>query len=86
MYKPVLFINIGLPGSGKSTFCENHMRHFPIISRDRIRFSLLKDKDAYFSNEKEVFGELLFKIDVYYFGIRSSFVDGLCDIRYDTVL
>lgn len=62
MYKPVLFINIGLPGSGKSTFCENHMRHFPIISRDRIRFSLLKNEDAYFSNEKEVFEQFCSEI------------------------
>jgi predicted kinase len=38
------------------------MRHFPIISRDRIRFSLLKNEDAYFSNEKEVFEQFCSEI------------------------
>ena len=55
LIKPVLFINVGLPGSGKSTFCKNHMNHFPIISRDKIRFSLIKENDTYFKKEKEVF-------------------------------
>lgn len=53
--KPVLFINVGIPGAGKSTFCKNHMNDFPIVSRDAIRFSLLGDTDEYFSKEKEVY-------------------------------
>ena len=53
--KPVLFINVGVPGSGKSTFCRNHMYEFPIVSRDTIRFSLLNDTDDYFSKEDKVY-------------------------------
>ena len=53
-----LFLMMGIPGAGKSTYLENHIGSFlqpKIISRDKIRFSLLKDGDEYFSKETEVF-------------------------------
>lgn len=53
--KPVLFINVGIPGSGKSTFCRNHLGDFPIVSRDTIRFNMLEDTDDYFSKEDLVY-------------------------------
>lgn len=51
-----LYLMCGIPGSGKSTFLKNHIldKSSEIISRDEIRFSLLKDNDDYFSKEKEV--------------------------------
>ena len=51
-----VFVLAGLPGSGKSTWIRKAMNpdddvH---ISRDEIRFSLLKDGDAYFEVEDKV--------------------------------
>ena len=57
--KKKLFLMVGIPGSGKSTWLQNHKSSFAInskiISRDKIRFALLKDGEDYFSHEKEVF-------------------------------
>ena len=51
-----LFIMCGIPGSGKSTFIKNHLKEGTIvISRDQIRFSLLKEGEDYFAHEKEVY-------------------------------
>ena len=45
---------VGIPGSGKSTWakarCKNNP-HAAYISRDEIRFSLLKDEEEYFAKE-----------------------------------
>ena len=53
-----LYMLVGLPASGKSTWakakCKNNP-HAAYISRDEIRFSLLKDGEDYFAKEKEVF-------------------------------
>lgn len=52
-----LYINVGIPGSGKSTIAvpfANQMK-LPIVSRDEIRFNFLKNDDNYFKYEKLVF-------------------------------
>lgn len=51
-----LILVCGLPGSGKSTYLSKfeHNINCKIISRDKIRFSLLKEGEDYFSHEKEV--------------------------------
>lgn len=61
-YEPTLFIMVGLPGSGKSTFLKRRAHEFTtsrcgytVVSRDAIRFSLLSDTDDYFAKENEVF-------------------------------
>lgn len=57
-----LFLTMGIPGSGKSTYIKTAMRPEDIyISRDKIRFSLLKPNEPYFSKEKEVFRILISK-------------------------
>ena len=51
-----LFLMMGIPGCGKSTWCEKHLNKQTVwISRDIMRFSLLKEGDDYFSKEKEAF-------------------------------
>lgn len=52
-----LFLMCGYPGSGKSTFVKNHLEEDSQawVSRDAIRFSLVKETEAYFSKETLVF-------------------------------
>lgn len=53
-----LTLMCGIPGSGKSTWLKNNIlnkENCAIISRDEIRFSLLKERDSYFSKEDKVF-------------------------------
>ena len=54
---PRLFIMCGLPASGKSTFVQQFIKNNDIryVSRDEIRFSMIKENEEYFSHEKEVF-------------------------------
>lgn len=48
-----LFIICGIPGSGKSTFLRNYVKEHSsiVVSRDAIRFSLLKENSDYFEYE-----------------------------------
>lgn len=60
MFEKCLILMCGCPGSGKTTFAQsimNDVTQYPVhyVSRDSIRFSLLKDCDAYFSKEDLVF-------------------------------
>ena len=50
-----LYVLVGVPGSGKSTWAEQHLREKPIVSRDAIRFATVDDEEEYFSHESEVF-------------------------------
>ena len=52
-----LYVLIGLPGSGKSTFIAElypKLACAAYVSRDNIRFSLVKENEPYFSKEQEV--------------------------------
>ena len=53
-----LYLMVGCPGSGKSTFLKNRISKLDdkckIISRDEIRFSIVQPNEKYFSHEKEV--------------------------------
>ena len=46
----------GVPGAGKSTFLKNKIKkdNSIVVSRDEIRFSILKPWEEYFSHENEV--------------------------------
>lgn len=66
--KPTLVIMVGVPGSGKDYHIMNH-RFFTslranVVSRDTIRFDMLKDGDDYFKNEKKVFNQFAREIAV----------------------
>ena len=58
--KPILYILCGPSGCGKSTWAYKFMydnvdKDIRYVSRDEIRFSMLKDDEDYFAHEKEVF-------------------------------
>lgn len=57
MKKRHIYIMVGVPGVGKSTIAKeiSEKMNIPIVSRDEIRFSLVKDKNSYFSKEKLVY-------------------------------
>jgi predicted kinase len=56
---------IGAPGVGKSYYIEQHkIPSTLVISRDKIRFSMLEDGDEYFSKEKAVYNEFINQINM----------------------
>lgn len=52
---PTLYVMVGIPGSGKSTFAKKYLHDCKYISRDEIRFAMINATDDYFSQEKHVF-------------------------------
>lgn len=60
-----LFLTMGAPGSGKSTWCKNHFNDKKVsyVSRDEIRFSLVAEDEEYFSKENEVFRQFVYEIN-----------------------
>lgn len=49
-----LYVLCGPPASGKSTWAREHKEDMVIISRDEIRFSMLRVNEDYFAHEDEV--------------------------------
>lgn len=73
---PILYIMCGPSGCGKTTWAYNFIHeNDPLynnirdVSRDEIRFSILKDEEDYFSHEKEVFKKFVGTI-------RQTLIDG----------
>lgn len=68
MTKPTLIIMCGVPGSGKdyaithSELLVDNEKPPLIVSRDAIRYSLVKENEPYFSREKEVFEDFISQI------------------------
>lgn len=61
--EPILYISCGVPGSGKTTFLNEHYApNEVVISRDEIRFSILKPDQDYFQMEDKVFDLFVDKI------------------------
>jgi predicted kinase len=58
-----LILGMGIPGAGKSTYLEKHVPFgCVIVSRDAIRFSMVKPDEEYFSKETEVFNAFIAEI------------------------
>ena len=67
-----LYILCGIPGCGKSTWVKKKMNEnvlanigtqkWAYVSRDEVRFSMIKEEDDYFSKEKQVFQEFINRI------------------------
>jgi len=60
-----LYILCGAPGSGKSYFAEKYFlkdETIYYVSRDKIRYSMIKENDEYFSKETEVFNAFIWEI------------------------
>jgi len=61
-----LWMMCGCPGSGKTWFAKHKLMNgtgWRYISRDEIRFSIIKNEEDYFSHEKEVYAEFLKQIN-----------------------
>lgn len=62
--KHTVYIMCGIPGSGKSSFANKYAgAKSKIVSRDRIRFELVKPDEPYFSKEKQVFNQFVEEIN-----------------------
>ncbi len=72
-----LYIMAGCPGSGKSTFLKNKINKDDsvIVSRDEIRFSILKPYEQYFAHEKEVLEIFWTKINEALAANKTVFAD-----------
>lgn len=58
-----LFVLCGIPGSGKSTFARKYLaRNMYYVSRDEVRYSIIKDDEQYFSQEKKVFNQFVSEV------------------------
>lgn len=66
MQKPILYILCGCAGCGKTTWANTFIASREIynidihyVSRDEIRFTVLKDGEDYFAHENEVFNKFV---------------------------
>ena len=61
---PTLYILCGPSGAGKTTWAKDFIktRNIHYVSRDAIRFSLVKEDEEYFSHEKEIFKKFVKEI------------------------
>lgn len=61
----MLYMLCGIPASGKSTWARKMLeknRDWAYISRDEVRFTIIKEEDDYFSKEKQVFQKFVSQI------------------------
>lgn len=81
--KPTLYIMCGAPGCGKTTWAWNFRvsndDDIRYVSRDDIRFNIIKDDEPYFSHEKEVYKKFIGTI-------AHTLIDGLSVIADATHL
>ena len=67
-----IIMMVGCPGSGKSTFAKTMIENnenMIIVSRDEIRYSIVKEDEPYFAREDDVIAE-------YYYTIAKNLDEG----------
>lgn len=76
-----LYVMIGCPGSGKTTYAKKALMNdnTVYVSRDEVRFALLQEGEEYFSKEKEVYREFIWKI---YNAIYNEHKDVIADATH----
>ena len=57
-----LYVLCGPSGCGKTTWAHTNMQDTMYVSRDEIRFRMVKEDENYFAHEKEVFKEFVNEI------------------------
>jgi predicted kinase len=62
MKSKTLWLTSGVPASGKTTWVKQNLPNIPYVSRDEVRFSIIKDNEDYFAHEDEVFEVFVRKI------------------------
>jgi len=65
MNEKMLWVMCGVPGSGKSWVAKHILMRglgWRYISRDEVRFEIVKDDEEYFSHETKVFNEFIRRI------------------------
>lgn len=59
---PTLYVMVGIPGSGKSTFIHKYLSNYKCVSRNIIRLLTITDVDTYFAKEDIVFKQYIQEI------------------------
>ena len=54
-----LYVMVGIPGSGKSTWAKVNLTDAEYISRDTVRLSIIKDNEDLFAHEDEVYDKFV---------------------------
>ena len=77
MKQKKVYLTVGIPASGKSSFVRKQIAQSGgvCVSRDEVRFSMLKDEDAYFQNENAVFEEFVKRVQAAIDGPEDVYVD-----------
>lgn len=57
-----LYVMVGPPAAGKSTLARTDFPDSIYVSRDEVRFSMIKEGEEYFSKEKQVYMEFILRI------------------------
>ena len=59
-----LYMLVGAPGSGKTYYAKNNLinDNCKYVSRDDVRFEIIKDDEEYFAHENKVYKEFIHRI------------------------
>ena len=71
-----LILFAGIPASGKSFWAKHNLTDNDLyISRDEIRFSIVKENEAYFSHENKVFNYFISEIQKGLYSGKTVYAD-----------